>query len=159
MPGALVACLVKGAKMYNNIDNLRVGEDYYDLSSGEYKFTVLFLGDEDDRLHVEGVPLEVKPYWTDDYMLTTWAYNKETMEPIQEDAIYDYCYNNVMVSKERLDEINTAKQVLMNLWEESGIQEPFVYEDGKFSVGKEQVLSAHINAGYEHGWISSSICW
>lgn len=144
--------------MYNNRDNLQVGKDYYDLNSGEYVFTVVFDGDEDDRLVLEGVPVAVKSDYGD-YMLETWAYNKDTLKVFDEDDLSDVCYNNVVVSKDRMDAINTARQVLINLWEESGIQEPFVYEDGVFSVGKEQVLSAHINAGYEHGWIQSSICW
>ena len=144
--------------MYNTRDNLQVGKDYYDLNSGEYVFTVVFDGDEDDRLIVEGVPSEVKSSYGD-YMLETWAYNKETLEIFDEDDLSETCYNRLVVSKERLDAINTAKKVLINIWEQSGITEPFIYEDGKFSVGKEQVLSAHINAGYEHGWISSSICW
>lgn len=144
--------------MYNNRDNLQVGKDYYDLNSGEYVFTVVFDGDEDDRLIVEGIRSEVKSSYGD-YMLETWAYNKETLEIFDEDDLSDTCYNRLVVSKERLDAINTTKQVLINIWEQSGITEPFIYEDGKFSVGKEQVLSAHINAGYEHGWISSSICW
>ena len=144
--------------MYNNRDNLQVGKDYYDLNTGEYVFTVVFDGDEDDRLVVEGVPSEVKSDYGD-YMLETWAYNKDTLKIFDEDDLSEVCYNNLVVSKDRLDAINTARQVLINLREESGIQEPFVYEDGVFSVGREQVLSAHINAGYEQGWISSSICW
>lgn len=144
--------------MYNNRDNLQVGKDYYDLATGEYVFTVVFDGDEDDRLIVEGVPSEVKSNYGD-YMLETWAYHKDTLKIFDEDDLSDACYNSTLVSKERLDSINATKQVLMNLFEESGIQEPFVVENGNFYVGKEQVLSAHINAGYEHGWISSSICW
>ncbi len=144
--------------MYNNTDNLEVGEDFYDLSTGEYVFTMIYNNDEDTRIVVEGVPVSVKsPY--SEYMYDTFAYNKNTMEYYDEDGVSDFCYNNTIVTKERLDAINTTKQVLMNLWEESGIKEPFVVEDGNFYVGKEQVLSAHINAGYEHGWISSSICW
>lgn len=144
--------------MYNNRDNLQVGKDYYNLNTGEYMFTMIFNGDEDERISVEGVAPAVKSSYSG-YMYDTFAYNKHNLEIFDEDAIYDFCNNNIVVDKERLDSINTTKQVLINLWEESGIQEPFVYEDGVFSVGKEQVLSAHINAGYEHGWISSSICW
>lgn len=144
--------------MYNNRDNLQVGKDYYDLNTGEYVFTMIFDNDEDERITVEGVPATVKSKYSD-HMYDTFAYNKDSMKTYSEDDLYDFCYNNIIVDKERLDSINTTKQVLMNLWEESGIREPFIYEGGKFSVGKEQVLSAHINAGYEHGWISSSICW
>lgn len=144
--------------MYNNRDNLQVGKDYYDLATGEYVFTIIYDGDDDDRISAEGIPAEVKSNYGD-YMLETWAYNKETLQVFNESDLCDVAYETVLVDKERMDSINTTKQVLINLFEESGIQEPFVYEDGKFFVGKEQVLSAHINAGYEHGWISSSICW
>lgn len=144
--------------MYNNTDNLEVGKDFYDLNSGEYVFTVIYDGNDDTRIVVEGVPTQVKSAYSD-YMYDIVAYNKDTLQALDEDDVNDICYNNLIVTKEYLDAINTTKQVLINLWEESGIQEPFVYEDGVFSVGKEQVLSAHINSGYEHGWISSSICW
>ncbi len=144
--------------MYNNRDNLVVGKDYYDLNTGEYVLTMIFNEYESERISVDGIPSEVKsPYGA--YYNDTYAYNKETLKLFDESDLCDVAYNTVLVTKERLDSINTAKQVLMNLWEESGIKEPFVYENGVFSVGKEQVLSAHINAGYEHGWISSSICW
>lgn len=144
--------------MYNNRDNLQVGKDYYDLATGEYVFTIIYDGDDDDRISVEGIPAEVKSDYGD-YMLETWAYNKETLKVFNENDLCDIAYETVLVDKARMDVINTTKQVLMNLFEESGIQEPFVVENGNFYVGKEQVLSAHINAGYEHGWISSSICW
>lgn len=144
--------------MYNNTDNLEVGKDFYDLNTGKYVFTVIYNNDDDERIVVEGIPVEVKsPY--SNYMYQTFAYNRDTMEYYDEDGVHDFCYNNTIVSKERLDAILNAKKVLADLCSEAGITEPFVYEDGKLSVGREQVLSAHINAGYEHGWISSSICW
>lgn len=144
--------------MYNNRDNIEVGKDYYNLNTGKYVFTVIFNDDDDNRITVEGIPSEVKSDYGD-YMNDIHAYNKETNQLFDESDFCDEVYNNILVTKDRLDDINTAKQVLMNVWEESGIREPFIYEDGQFYVGKEQVLSAHINAGYEHGWISSSICW
>lgn len=144
--------------MYNNRDNIEVGKDYYNLNTGKYVFTVIFNDDDDNRITVEGIPSEVKSDYGD-YMKDIHAYNKETNQLFDESDFCDEVYNNILVTKDRLDDINTAKQVLMNVWEESGIREPFIYEDGQFYVGKEQVLSAHINAGYEHGWISSSICW
>ena len=144
--------------MYNNRDNLQVGNDYYNLSTGEYVFTMIFNDDEDDRIVVDGIPSQVKSSYGE-YMNDVYAYNKETLKLFDESDLCDEAYENVLVSKERWESINTAKQVLMNIWEESGIKEPFVYEGGVFSVGKEEVLSAHINAGYAHGWIQSSICW
>lgn len=145
--------------MYNNTHDLEVGNDYYNLKTGEYVFTLIYNGDDDERITVEGVPASR----TESYSGSTWeadifAYNKNTWKLFDEDDLCDACCD-VLVNKARLDAINTTKQVLMNLWEESGIKEPFIVEDGVFSVGKEAVLSAHINAGYEHGWISSSICW
>lgn len=144
--------------MYKNRDNLQVGKDYYDLNTGKYVFTMIYNDDDDERIIVDGIPSEVKSSYGN-YYNDTYAYNKETSKIFDESDLCDVVYQTVLVTKERLDSINTTKQVLMNLWEESGIKEPFVVEDGKFYVGKEQVLSAHINAGYEHGWISSSICW
>ena len=145
--------------MYNNRDNLVVGLDYYNLKTGEYLFTHLYDDCSDERLEVEGIPVETPSKWSGDYTDTTYAYNKETMKTLTEDDLCDICYENLVVDKVRLDEINVTKQVLLNLIEGSGIREPFVVEDGKVSVGREQVLSAHIQAGYEHGWIQSSICW
>lgn len=144
--------------MYNNTDNLEVGKDYHNAKTGKYVFTYIFDGYE--RVELEGfdVPLTVKSSWSDkDH--ESWGYNKISGVTLDQYDVSDLCSDNVLISKERLDEINQVKEVLMNILEESGIQEPFIYEDGKFSVGKEQVLSAHINTGQEHGWISSSICW
>lgn len=144
--------------MYNNRDNLVVGNDYYDVTTGDYVLTLIYNDNDDERIVVEGVPSEVKsPYG--EYFNQIYAYNKETLEILDEGDLCDAAYENILVSKERLDVINTTKGVLMNILEESGIKEPFVYENGEISVGKEQVLSAHINSGYEHGWIQSSICW
>lgn len=144
--------------MYQNTSNLVVGQDYYNLNDGEYGFTYVY--DGDDRFEVEGIPETfTKKYSTTEYELDVAAYVKGTNELLDEDALCDLCYNDLYVSKERLDQITTSKAKIQAIIDGANIKEPFVFEGGKLSVGKEHVLSAHIQAGYDHGWISSSICW
>lgn len=147
--------------MYQNNESLKLGEDHYNLETGEYAFTYVYNGDQ--RFEVEGFDVpetvtEIYPTGTT-YINEVWAFVKTTNELIDEDSLYDLCYNDIYVSKERLDQLVAAKDKIQAIIDEAGISEPFVFEGGKLSVGKEHVLSAHIQAGYDKGWISSSICW
>lgn len=144
--------------MYQNRNNLKLGQDYYYLDSGKYAFTYIF--DGDDRIEIEGydIPLTVKPSWSNNEY-ESWAYNKLEGKALDEDDMSEICYSNVLVTKERLDALATSKAKIQAIIDEANIKEPFVFEGGKLSVGKEHVLSAHIQAGYDQGWISSSICW
>lgn len=144
--------------MYQNTENLQLGEDYYNLKTGEYEFT--YISDGCDRLEIEGIPETfTQIYGTTEYEVEVHAYNKVTDKLLNESDICDLCYNDVYVTKQRLDQLADSKAKIQAIIDEAKIQEPFVFEDGTLSVGKEHVLSSHIQAGYDHGWIYSSICW
>ncbi len=144
--------------MYQNRDNLVIGNDYYNLKTGEYAFTYIYDGCE--RVDVEGIVESfTKSYGTTEYEVDVYAYVKGTSKLIDEDDLCDLCYNDVYVTKQRLDQLADSKAKIQAIIDEAKIKEPFVFEDGKLSVGKEHVLSAHIQAGFDQGWISSSICW
>lgn len=144
--------------MYQNRDNLVLGQDYYYLNTGKYAFTYVF--DGEDRVEIDGfdVPVMVKSRWGDGEY-ESWAFNKVEGKALDEDDMADICYNDVLVTKQRFDQLADSKAKIQAIIEEANLKEPFVFEDGKLSVGKEHVLSAHIQAGYDQGWISSSICW
>lgn len=130
-----------------------LGIDYFNLKSKKYVYTIVFKGGKTLENFDGKIPEDLLE-WSD-----VVGFNKQTQEFLCDDDIADLNYDNVIVSKERLETIGVVTDVLQNIIEESGVNEPFVFEDGVLSVGKENVLSAHINAGYDHGWISSSICW
>jgi hypothetical protein len=144
--------------MYQNTENLELGKDYYDINTGEYKFT--YISDGCDEIEVEGIPKSfVKAYGTTSYDVEVQAYVKGTNELLSESEVCDICYEDIMVTKERLEELEEAKIKIQAIIDEANLSEPFIFEGGQLWVGKEHVLSTHINAGYDHGWISSSICW
>lgn len=144
--------------MYQNRENLKLGEDHYNLKTGEYAFTYIY--DGNDRVEVEGIPETfIETYGKTEYEVEVYAYIKGTNKLIDEDDLSDLCYSGVYVTKQRFDQLADSKAKIQAIIDEAKIQEPFVFEGGNLSVGKEHVLSAHIQAGYDHGWISSSICW
>ncbi len=144
--------------MYQNRENLELGEDHYNLKTGEYAFTYVY--DGSDRVEVEDIPENyIENYRGEMYEVDVYAYVKGTNKLIDESDLCDLCYNDVYVTKQRLDQLADSKAKIQAIIDEAKIKEPFVFEDGNLSVGKEHVLSAHIQAGYDHGWISSSICW
>lgn len=144
--------------MYANTDSLELGEDHFYIKDGKYAFTYVY--DGDSRIDVDSVPETVtKSYGKSEYINEVHAYVKETGELLDEDDVSELCYQEVIVPKSRLEVLDKAKREIQDIIDKCSLTEPFVYEGGELRVGKEHVLSAHIQAGYDQGWISSSICW
>lgn len=147
--------------MYNNADHIEVGKKYYKVTTGEYVFTSVYNGVRKSELLESGKYPDkvVVSYgdWTSDHEV--FAVNEETGALLDEDDMLDICYNDVVVDAYRIEELKEARAKIEAIITDAEIKEPFVFDGRDLKVGKEHVLSAHINAGYEHGWISSSICW
>lgn len=145
--------------MYQNTKSLKLGEDHYNLKTGEYEFTYVYDGDE--RIEVENVPETIEKSYYDGevYQEEVYAYVKGTAELLDEDDVSDRCYNAIILPKARIESLKKAEEQVKAIISQHDIKEPFIFEGGSLSVGKEHVLSAHIQAGYDQGWISSSICW
>lgn len=145
--------------MYQNNESLKLGEDHYNLKTGEYEFTYICNGDV--GVQVEGVPdtFEKSFYSGEKYTVEVHAYIKGSDKLLSEDDVNELCYNAIILPKSRLDTIKLAEEQVKAIISQHDIKEPFIFEGGNLSVGREHVLSAHIQAGYDQGWISSSICW
>lgn len=145
--------------MYQNTEGLKLGEDHYNLNTGEYEFTYICNGDT--AVLVEGVPdtIEKSYYNGEKYTTQVFAYIKGTDKLLDEYDLQDLCYNAIILPKARIESLKKAEEQVKAIISEHDIKEPFIFEGGNLSVGKEHVLSAHIQAGYNQGWISSSICW